>query len=391
MLIKVIENLKSTNIFSRPYKGVVVENKDPKQLRRVKVSVPGLVEGTVDELPWFHIQSSAGLGGGTDHRIPNIDSEVIVEFPFEDIYTGFVTGFWQSSATAAGRFNEDYPDSWGVDDGSGTYFQVNRAKNFAELQHSSGSKIRMNADGSIELVSRTKIGFSSEDGKTNLDFDMNTGEIELSPKGTLSLQPNNLKIDTPEVNTTTGSKRETINGGETSEVVGGYKKVIGGSESRSIVGSKAESIAGGSSLLVGSKSEATYGLGKEETIVAGGILQKLLLGSVDVQMLLGNYSVSLTAGNYSVDVVAGNVSVKTVVGNFEIGNALGNISVDLTGSIKIMAALSLDMQAGVSASILAPTIKFGLGLAPIVTILSDPLEDMITGKPKMGVPTITAG
>ena len=54
------------NQLDKPLKGIVIDNKDPLMLRRVKVKIEGLFEGVdPDGLPWA---SPAGGSGGTGRR-----------------------------------------------------------------------------------------------------------------------------------------------------------------------------------------------------------------------------------------------------------------------------------------------------------------------------------
>lgn len=412
MFIKPVDHIQKTKPFSKPYKGTVVSNDDPRQINRIKVNIPGFIEGDEEDLPWIFADNPAGLGGREDlsgSTVPVVGSQVKVEFPFEDIYSGFYTGYWQSEGTHQGSvFNEDYPESYGFRDEQGTHVKINKTKKFFELQHTSGARVFIDEESLIQLRSRKAIEFISEDGKTKITFDMVTGEMELNPKEGLNLGGNIVTIATPVAKVLAGSVDEDITGSKVTQVLGGHKLKIGGSHSKNVVGSSAESIAGDDSKLVAGESEATYGQGRSETVALGDLESELLAGNRNISILVGNYKIDLTAGNYDVDVKAGNLTLKTlageveianaianmklgIAGDIEIANATGSMTVGVAGDVKISALPSLDLIATGIATLKGALVNLGNGTAPIVTTLSDPLEDLITGKPKIGVPTVLAG
>ncbi len=395
MFAKLTDVIKKSRPFAKPYKGIVVDRDDPRKLGRVKVNIPGLLEGDKDVLPWIFPENPVGLGGRADlssFAVPELNSALLVKFPFDDIYAGFYYGYWQSESTHQGStFNEDYPESYGTRDSQNTYFKVNKTKKFMELVHTSGASVRMNKDSSVELRSRKEIKFVSEDGRTELVFDLVTGAVNFQPKETLEFAGIETKVNSPKFTINTSTKFEEIAGGYEQEVVGGKKTNIGGSFSKTVVGDNAVSIAGNKSELVAQETEVTYGMGRDETSVLGDMMTELIAGDRNVDILLGNYKVSLLAGNYDVEIVAGNITFNTLVGNIEVGNALASMEIGLAGNVKISALTTLDLEAVAVASLKGVITKLGNGIAPVITVLTDPLEDLITGKPKIGVPTVLAG
>ena len=45
MLLKFAQHIKRSDPLKRSYKGTVVDNEDPRQLRRIKVNIPAFLEG----------------------------------------------------------------------------------------------------------------------------------------------------------------------------------------------------------------------------------------------------------------------------------------------------------------------------------------------------------
>jgi hypothetical protein len=77
------------------YNGKVVDNKDPGfpngggPVGRIKVSIPELTEGIpVEDLPWYSGKHNFTSGMNSHGTVPPIGSEVVVEFPNDDIYNG---------------------------------------------------------------------------------------------------------------------------------------------------------------------------------------------------------------------------------------------------------------------------------------------------------------
>ena len=93
MFIKYMDWLNKTNNLKIPHRAVVKDNNDPKKLGRIKVVIKDLLEGiSNNNLPWICPLNPYSLGGRVDlstFSVPEIDSEVSVIFPYNDIYFGF--------------------------------------------------------------------------------------------------------------------------------------------------------------------------------------------------------------------------------------------------------------------------------------------------------------
>ncbi len=87
---KVSHLLDCRNDLSRGfYNGLVVDTEDPEALSRVRVNIPTLTEGIpTDKLPWYSIKSPIHASPNSKTSIPTLGSEVVIEFPTDDIYNG---------------------------------------------------------------------------------------------------------------------------------------------------------------------------------------------------------------------------------------------------------------------------------------------------------------
>lgn len=156
MFVKFSEVVKRVNHLSIPHKAIVLDNIDSLKLGRVKVSISGLIEETdTTKLPWVYPRNNYGLGGKSDSSsfsVPEIGSELVVQFPFDDIYSGFYVGYWQSSTTHQTDFDVDYPETYGHRDSKGNIVKVNKSTGDVEIKHFSGTKIIVKNNGDIELI-----------------------------------------------------------------------------------------------------------------------------------------------------------------------------------------------------------------------------------------------
>lgn len=140
MFIKVAEWLqKSQSNLIVPQRAVVKDNNDPDKRCGIKVVIKDFIEDpiSIDDLPWYYPLNSYGLGGRVDlssMTIPEIGTEVIIVFPYNDIYFGFYTATWQSDTThQAEPFDESYPESYGWIDSLVQWLKVNKEEQYTEL------------------------------------------------------------------------------------------------------------------------------------------------------------------------------------------------------------------------------------------------------------------
>jgi len=100
MNVKLFDTLAQVDNLRVCHKGTVVSNTDPKKLGRIKVQISGILMGAVDQLPWTY-PLNPGSGNGTSGAfiVPEVGANLVVDFPYHDIYMPVYRGFWQDQKT----------------------------------------------------------------------------------------------------------------------------------------------------------------------------------------------------------------------------------------------------------------------------------------------------
>jgi len=385
VLLSLAEHLKPSNSLSLPHKGEVVYNADPLKLGRIKVAITGLLEPldeNFDSLPWmFPDAKEGGRNDSGSISIPDLGDEVRVIFPTRDIYAGVYTGAWMSETTFPAAMRKQYPQTAGKTDAIGNKTSHNKETGESKFEHVSGSSARFENDGSVIVSGKKKITLESTDGASSIILDFENGTFTQRASNESILQGEKQTVEVDEINLTTSSLTEEIKGGHKKDVVGGRKLAIGGDESKAVTGNRALTVAGKTSELHTDQSDVTYGTGKKETVVLGNSEEQLLAGNKQIDLLLGNFLTSIIAGNFTAE---------TKAGALKLANLIGSIEVDIAGNLN-GKGLMMTMEGMAMGTVKAPLLMLNSGAAPIVTIMSDPIEDFVTGKPKLGIATILAG
>ena len=263
------------------FKATVTDNNDPYRLGRVKVSVPILFGSLeADETPWISPISSTQQGGKTNSSsfsVPEIASEILVTFPYNDIYLGFYVGYWQSSKTHAGDINDDYPDTYGAVDSTGTGVRVEKATEQVVFNHSSGASASVDKGGNIIIKTKGSITLESDQGdvgiKINDDIEGRKGFITTKSKeGSIITTP--FRINNPSIGVETSEKVEDITGYQQVDIGGANKLGVGANQSVSIVG--------GNTRMVGGKDTATIGKDYERT-AGRNISMRAVVGKASIR------------------------------------------------------------------------------------------------------------
>ncbi len=162
------------NVFRRHYVGIVVDNKDPKKLQRVRIRIRELHMNIPDEfLPWC----MRGPGGGNGHaggmgnkEIPAIGAKMAVSFMDNSPYFPQYSGAPDTEDTKLpDDYNSDdnYEHVNGSIDTAGNKFMVNtkEGEEHVEFSHKTGTTYAMDKDGNYHLDSKANINLNSGSAK----------------------------------------------------------------------------------------------------------------------------------------------------------------------------------------------------------------------------------
>lgn len=157
--------------------GTVVDNEDPDKRQRIKVTIPGLLEGDADMLPWISptLQSDFGM---TDDagvmQVPAKDSLIKVFFQNGDVHYGLSSGYLHTGKhTPDPDLLKNYPFRRGWKDPAGHKMWIDRKEGEEEFhyEHPTGTMITINKDGRITI-----------EGVENLEINIK-GDTKIATKG----------------------------------------------------------------------------------------------------------------------------------------------------------------------------------------------------------------
>lgn len=163
---------KFKNNADTPKIGKVINNNDPSKLGRIKVSIPGIYEPSDSlgsNLPWIGKMQDSFLcsSGMCLFSVPQVGSFVEIIWPYDND-NPFYRGLPISKQSGVSAFTDDYPNSWGMTDGSFT-LKVNSATNEITITNGSGT-INIDSGGNITINGGniTIKGNTTIDGKSFL-------------------------------------------------------------------------------------------------------------------------------------------------------------------------------------------------------------------------------
>lgn len=151
------DNAKPVDQRDKPLIGIVINNQDPLQLRRVQVKIEGLMEGVdKNSAPWFRPEAS-GLGSRSDYgtfdEVPEVNSPVQVTLLDGDLRSGTYKACHDTSVDSSmlRMFGEDYPATSGKCDAKGTFTRKNKKRGYQESMHQSGFYSQVDKEGNLHI------------------------------------------------------------------------------------------------------------------------------------------------------------------------------------------------------------------------------------------------
>lgn len=146
-----LKDVKSVTDFN--HLGIVVDNNDPKFLRRIKAKIPGIIDDeNVNSLPWIYPYNCTKWGGNNEYgevNIPKIGSKIIIKFPDKDIHSPYY--IYSSVTEVPEEFKASYPNSYGFKDKSGNLLIIDETNNTVNFKHRSGFNFNIDSNGNWKI------------------------------------------------------------------------------------------------------------------------------------------------------------------------------------------------------------------------------------------------
>lgn len=256
MLIKIAELFKKPEQMNwKFYRGKVIDNKDPKKMKRVKVNIEGILEGSKNDMPWV----MAFTDVHKRVRVPEEGEYIVVIFPFDDIYHPFYLGYWNTGDSTSEYLQDDYPDTFGFIE-TGLKMKFNKKTKAGEAEHSTGTKAMLKEDGSIEMTIKKDLKFVIE-GK----FDKTvTGDYTVSTDAKISLTgAGGVEINSDAEVKINGAGGVDIQSDAMVKLIGKGGTTVGSSSSQTMVDGSMVLLGGGGApiCVVGSQGVGAGNLG----------------------------------------------------------------------------------------------------------------------------------
>lgn len=158
MLSNLAANTNPVDYTGHSFIGTVVANNDPDKNERVKVTIPGVYEGAVADLPWVAPKVARLFGSTTSAAVfgvPVLGSQVFVEFQHGDPHYPLYVGCPTLKKQSIPESEVNYPNRYGLKDTAGNLVIIDPTpgQNQLIIRHASGTVFQINNDGSIVLNS----------------------------------------------------------------------------------------------------------------------------------------------------------------------------------------------------------------------------------------------
>lgn len=167
-----------TDLGSSFFIGTVTARIDPLNLRRIKVTIPRLLENSNPDRPWIAPFLSTTIthtnDTGSFNLVPNVGDQVLVGFQQGSLLHGYYFG----SAIKANNVPAEFvsPEVYGFKDPSGNTFTINTANNEVKFVHASGTSFTILPSGNISIAAIADVNI---DGNVYVTGDVVAGTISL--------------------------------------------------------------------------------------------------------------------------------------------------------------------------------------------------------------------
>lgn len=224
------QDFTSSKLGEEFYHGVVVDNVDPDNLRRLKIRIEDL-HGTEQEipdanLPWAIQFRPTFLGGNTNlstHAIPRIGSDIVLTHIRGDIHQPAYLFELSHNTNRMEKGEEDYPDSYVLRDSDDNFWHVNMVQDKLD--------IKFNGDECLEITIDRDTIIGQDDTET-------VGRDDTRTVG----RDDTETINRDKTKTVVRNELNTIQGTRTTEVTGDESKTVRSNQSNTIDVDRTENI-----------------------------------------------------------------------------------------------------------------------------------------------------
>jgi phage baseplate assembly protein gpV len=193
--------------YSGYFIGTVLFNEDPDKIERIKVTIPSLLQGDKDKLPWLgkkkaELFPDAKDGTfGTFGLVPAVGTQVIVSFQDANPLYGMYEACPHQSNERVAEALTNYLYRYGFKDPAGNLFMVDTKPGAVEIlvQHKSGTLIRIVDNGDMEVIVVKDLSVNVT-GNSTIQVSGNS-DVTISGAATLSVA-GGITSDTPTWNHT---------------------------------------------------------------------------------------------------------------------------------------------------------------------------------------------
>ena len=186
-----VEFEKSSYLYESIYRGVVLDNNDPKKIGRIKVNVLGIYKDIpTADLPWCVPLQPPGFGAGSGFGmfvVPKVGSMVFVMFEAGDVYQPIYIGAAPDGVHGLpAERTTSYPERLVLRTPKGVVIYIDDKTSEIKISQPSGSYIQMDPTGEIKL-------FQLSGSYIQLDADGNIivegSNIIIKGSSTVSINP----------------------------------------------------------------------------------------------------------------------------------------------------------------------------------------------------------
>ena len=193
--------------YAKTFAAQVIDNLDPTKKQRIRVRIPGLLDGPTNYLPWIlpkhdtRFGTGNGPNGAYGHQyVPPVGALIVVYFEEGELYYGATEGAVPVQGVSLSVLETNYPNRYGFRDPGGNHFYVDTQSGDVEFRHKSGTTFHILQDGTVNISGAANLNANIQgnlhavvQGNMSATVDGNTsihtsGNTDLQSNGDMNLQ-----------------------------------------------------------------------------------------------------------------------------------------------------------------------------------------------------------